>query len=584
MSWWTYLWQNRLKIILLSIIFYFPSFEILKAAWSFQAILPSEIISFFSRPEPFLNHGLIFLYLVIPFLFSCLTLFLARLTRKKRGSFSKGSLEKCSLQNELILASVGEGILGLDHSGRHIFVNPAAARMLGYEVEELMGRHSHDTWHRLRMDGQLYRYEDCPIYQTYVDGVARCVANEVFWRKDGTSFPVEYTSNPVYEKGKSVGVVINFRDITSQKRAEENRSRVEALLTSIGDGVFAVDLNGRVTLMNSVAYNLTGYTFAEVQGKYYADVFKFLLEKDQDSPYPPFIEEAIKAKTIKTIIEPTLLVRKDGTKIPISDSAAPVKDSHGNILGCIVVFRDTTLERELEKAKDEFLSVAAHQMRTPLGNMRWNLEMLLSGDLGQVSGQFREVLVQIYQSNQRLIRLVNGLLHVSRIDQNKIKDELRAVNVIDVFKDVMKEMEYEGKSKGISLTLKFPEGQIPDITIDPQRLRDVVQNLLSNAVKYNRLGGTVTVTVALLGEFIQAKISDTGIGIPKKDQAEVFTKFFRATNAKMSQTEGTGLGLYVVKSYIEGWGGEIFFESQEGSGTTFTFTLPLKPKPSNSTN
>ena len=140
------------------------------------------------------------------------------ITEMKRA---EGLLKNLASQNKLILDSAGEGILGMDASGRHTFANPAAARMLGWEVEELIGRQSHSIWHHTRPDGTPYPEEECNIHDSSRYGVAHHESEEVFWKKDGTSIPVEYTSTPVWEDGKPVGVVVTFNDITERKRAEE---------------------------------------------------------------------------------------------------------------------------------------------------------------------------------------------------------------------------------------------------------------------------------------------------------------------------------------------------------------------------
>ncbi|MEW6418587.1 MAG: PAS domain S-box protein [Nitrospirota bacterium] len=139
-------------------------------------------------------------------------------------------IERLHRQNELVLHSAGEGIFGLDRQGKHTFVNPAAAKMLGYEVEELIGQPSHQIWHHSRTDGSPYPEEECPIYAAYKDGTVHHVRDEFFWRKDGTGFPVEYTSTPILEDGKLVGAVVTFKDITERKKTEEALRKSEEYL------------------------------------------------------------------------------------------------------------------------------------------------------------------------------------------------------------------------------------------------------------------------------------------------------------------------------------------------------------------
>lgn len=146
---------------------------------------------------------------------------------------AEAAMERLRHQNELILNSAGEGIMGFDASGNHAFVNPAAAQMLGYEIEELIGRHSHSTWHHTKTDGSPYPAEECPLYVALRSGSVHRVRNEVFWRKDGTSFPVVYSSNPIIDNGRIIGAVVTFRDITERRRAEDALRESEARFATV---------------------------------------------------------------------------------------------------------------------------------------------------------------------------------------------------------------------------------------------------------------------------------------------------------------------------------------------------------------
>jgi len=232
-------------------------------------------------------------------------------------------------------------------------------------------------------------------------------------------------------------------------------------------------------------------------------------------------------------------------------------------------------QREIDRMKTEFLSVAAHQLRTPLGSMRWNMEMLLAGDIASLPKPAQEVVQQIYESNQRMISLVNDLLNVSRIEQGRVLDKLKLTDILELIKEVISEMKIEAEKKLVSISLMI-NNNVSKIMVDPKRFRQVIQNLLSNAVKYNYSGGRVVIEVKPLEDCIQISIRDIGMGIPKRDQSRVFSKFFRAANAVKSETKGSGLGLFVVRSYVESWRGKVWFESEENKGTTFYFTIPVK--------
>lgn len=233
-------------------------------------------------------------------------------------------------------------------------------------------------------------------------------------------------------------------------------------------------------------------------------------------------------------------------------------------------------QNDLEAAKTEFISVVTHQLRAPLGAMRWSLEMLLAGDMGKIPLDVEHTLQELYESNQRMIGLVNDLLSVSRIEQGRVADEPVETDVVAVVQSAIKEIEVLSKVKMLDLKLAV-EGRIPAITIDPKRLYQVIENLLSNALKYGRFRGFVKITVEKVNDNIRMSVVDNGMGIPYADQDKIFSRFFRASNAVISDTEGSGLGLYLVKLYVESWGGKVDFVSEERKGSVFTIHLPLQP-------
>ena len=328
--------------------------------------------------------------------------------------------------------------------------------------------------------------------------------------------------------------------------------------------------------MNAVAEDLSGFTFDECQGKHYREIFRFIKEKDPNSLYPRFVEDVIKTGEIMTLENHTMLINRHGVRIPIADTAAPIKDEKGEVFGCIVVIRDASRERQLELAKDEFISIVAHQLRSPLGSIRWNIEMILRQP--NIPDKINNKIKRIYHGNQRLITLVNDLLNVSIIEQGMVKETPCPTDVLGIIRAAVLEMEAEAQKHKVVITIQSQEKHIPKIMIDPKRLREVIQNLLSNAIKYNVREGKVTVVVQHIAEFIKISVKDQGIGIPKKDQPRLFSKFYRADNAVRSDTTGSGLGLFVVKSYVERWGGNISFESSQNKGTTFHIELPVNIK------
>lgn len=327
-------------------------------------------------------------------------------------------------------------------------------------------------------------------------------------------------------------------------------------------------------LFNSVAETLTGFSVTEVIGHHYSQSLKLVKESD-GKPGNDFITDAIKTGQKAKMANHTLLVTKDGRKIPVADSAAPVKNAQGEIMGCVVVFRDVTHEREVDRVKTEFVSLASHQLRTPLSTINWYAEMLLSGDAGQVNENQKKYLEEAYKASKRMVELVNALLNVSRLEMGTFVVEPEPTDIVEVAKACAKELKLQISEKKLVIREKYDPG-IPSISADPKLLAIVFGNLLSNAVKYTPKGGSIKLSISKANGQLSIVVADTGYGIPKNQQDKIFTKLFRADNIREQDTEGTGLGLYIVKAIIDHSGGKIWFESEVNKGTTFYVTLPLE--------
>ncbi len=230
--------------------------------------------------------------------------------------------------------------------------------------------------------------------------------------------------------------------------------------------------------------------------------------------------------------------------------------------------------RELDLRKSEFLSVVAHQLRTPLSGIKWTLSMIMNGELGPVSNEQKVFIMKSYESNDRMIELVENMLHADRIDSGKYDLHLTRTQIFDLIDNVLYEILPAALKRDVKIEFNRREG-IPQLEIDQEKMRAVFQNLLDNAVKYSRPGGTVSIDITGGVESVQVAIRDNGVGIPDDQKALIFSRFFRARNALKIETDGNGLGLFIVKSIIEMHGGKIWFESKENEGTTFYFTIKI---------
>jgi PAS domain S-box-containing protein len=381
-------------------------------------------------------------------------------------------------------------------------------------------------------------------------------------------------------------------DLSNERnKAIISQQKDEAVLSSIGDAVFAVDMHGKITLFNPSASQISGFSKDEAIGRHYHDILKFILEKD-GSRHDSFITQALSG-FMSSMKNHTLLIRKDGSKVPVADSAAPIRDAKGKLLGAIIVFRDVTRENELDRAKSEFVSLASHQLRTPLSAIGWYSEMLLNGDAGKLTKEQKEQVTEIYEGNQRMVELVNSLLNVSRLEVGKLQNDAEPTSLTDILHSLQQELKPSITAKEMKLESHIDEA-LPKITADPKLLRMIVQNLMSNAVKYTPEKGKVTVTLRSvtaesadlhslnlkqpLSKYVLLKVTDTGYGIPESQHGKIFQKMFRADNVRALDVEGTGLGLYIVREVVQKLGGKIWFESEEGKGTTFTVVLPFVTK------
>ena len=360
------------------------------------------------------------------------------------------------------------------------------------------------------------------------------------------------------------------------KDLEQIRSKTEAILTSIGNGLVVVDKEGKIDYINQSFEEMLGWKTQEIVGK---SMVQVVPREDVNGVEVLFKERILTQvlagqKFVADLANPFYYIRKDKSRFPVSSIVSPVI-LNKKIVGAVEVFRDITKEKEIDKAKTEFVSLASHQLRTPLSTVNWYSEMLLTGDVGEVTTEQKKYLEEIYNGNQRMVELVNTLLDVSRIELGTLVVESKPTNIVKLTQNVINEQKLQIIEKKIKLSPSF-EDNIPLITADPKLLRMVIQNLLSNAIKYTPDGGKIRASLSLdEKKNVILKISDTGYGIPENQQDKIFSKLFRADNVIGKDTEGTGLGLYIAKSIVEQVGGKLWFESEENQGATFYVALPL---------
>jgi signal transduction histidine kinase len=244
-------------------------------------------------------------------------------------------------------------------------------------------------------------------------------------------------------------------------------------------------------------------------------------------------------------------------------------------IGAIEVFRDLTNEIENDKLKSDFISIASHQLRTPLSAINMYTRMLRDGLAGELTEQQLPYIQTVLTSVERMNVLIDTLLNITRIEAGGITLKLRPVRLDELSREMLVEFVPAAQAKDISLTAEIPFDMLPMRT-DNLLIKEVCANLLSNAIKYTPEGGAIRFEMTENAKEVHWKVIDNGYGIPEKDQKNIFLKFFRAANITSRDVSGTGLGLYLIKNIAEALGGELWFESAEDKGSTFHFTLPKR--------
>jgi len=350
-----------------------------------------------------------------------------------------------------------------------------------------------------------------------------------------------------------------------RRRAEEEKEKTLAIITNFADGLLFFDSSDCLALANP---QIEAYFGASKE-----DVLSLIGKKigglENVAGFKPLVE--LVGGSLQKISRKELFL---SDKLVLEVSSLEVAGRHGKI-GTLVTIHDITREKTVERMKTEFVSIAAHQLRTPISAIKWTLRMILDGDLGPITEEQRDFLDKTYKSNERMINLINDLLNVTRIEEGRHLYNLILVNLEDIVYALAGTYSELLKQKNLSLEFKKPEKPLPQVKIDVEKMRLVVSNLIENAIKYTPVGGTISVSIVSDGANMRVSVRDTGMGILKDQEERIFTKYFRGSNAIRMETEGTGLGLFIAKNIVETHGGSIGFVSQEGKGTTFTFTVPL---------
>jgi len=361
------------------------------------------------------------------------------------------------------------------------------------------------------------------------------------------------------------------------RKEKEDKDRLDAIVSNLDTGVVEYDTNFKILLLNKTAEEILGVTSKQAAGTVITT--DDAVNKPELIPLVqvlyPMLSDSV-AKGHGSLGKPHMIEMKltQPREVYLQVVTIPLYDAQFKVSHYMKVLRDVSREQAIARSKSEFISVAAHQLRTPLSAVKWVFRLLLDEDEGPLTAEQRDLVQKGYDSNERMIELVNDMLDVARIEEGRFGFEFHFADLSELISHVVDTYAVAAQKGNTELVFER-HGLLPPIKLDTSRIQLVLQNLVDNALKYTPAGGKITLKAEPIPGFMQVSVTDNGIGIPKNQQNKMFTKFFRGDNALKLQTEGSGLGLFIIKNVIERHGGTIAFESEEKKGTTFRFTLPL---------
>lgn len=373
-------------------------------------------------------------------------------------------------------------------------------------------------------------------------------------------------------------------EVTARTRELANTSAMlsNVLEASTELAIIATDTEGTITLFNTGAENLLGYNSNEMVGTHSPTLFHISSEIEERSQE---LSEATgeKVSDFDVLVEYPLrkgsetrewsYVDKHGEQIPVILTVTPIRDDSDQIKGFLGIAQDITERKRIEQMKNEFISTVSHELRTPLTSVSGAIGLVLSGRFGEVPEKAQKLLNTAHRNSERLAHLINDLLDTEKIAAGKIHFDMQVQPILPILEQAVEENNTYGAERNVKLVLTTELVQAR-IKVDEQRLKQVLANLLSNAIKFSPDNGTVTVEAKSTDAEIMVSVSDQGLGIPQDFQNKIFHRFAQADSSDTRQKGGTGLGLAITRELVKRMGGTIGFETAEGKGTHFFFTLP----------
>ena len=474
----------------------------------------------------------------------------------------------------ITLASIGDAVISTDALGRVTFLNTVAEKLTGWSRADALGRPLPEVFRiiheatRLPVDNPALR----ALRENTIVGLEN---HTILVAADGTERPIDDSAAPMRNgDGVVVGTVLVFRDITERKRAEETRALLAAIVESSEDAIISKSLDGTIRSWNSGAERLFGYTRTEAVGQSITLIIPPELLDEEST----ILERLRRGERIETL--ETVRVSKQNRRVEVSLTISPIRDSGGRVVGASKIARDNTERkrseealREADRRKDEFLALLAHELRNPLAPLRNGLEVmrLAAADASAVA-QSREMMVR---QVGHMVRLIDDLLDISRINRNKMELRRSRVPLADVINSAVETARPLIDAAGHKLEISLPPEPII-LDADLTRLAQVFGNLLSNSSRYTEHGGCIWLAALARGDIVSVSVRDTGIGIPAESLPRIFDMFSQVDRSIERSTGGLGIGLALVKGLVEMHGGTVTAESAGAKkGTTFTVELPV---------
>jgi len=476
-----------------------------------------------------------------------------------------------------LTASAHDAIVTADAQGRIVFWNPGAENIFGYTADEILGQPLTD----------LLAPDERPVYRRVL--LLAALTGELAddaplreargLRKSGSAFPLELS---LASWGTSDGMLIGaiIRDITERKQAMEDLARIsqhnELILKSAGEGIVGLDLDGRATFVNPAAADMTGFADGELIGRSLHAILHPLQPSGPTCRSEPCPLGQTLADCAARSTQHELFWRKDGSRFPVEVSIRSIC-CEDTVVGAVVTFRDITERLAMEKVKDEFVSVVSHELRTPLTSIRASLGLLAGGVLAAAPDKAQRMLDIAVGNADRLIRLVNDILDIERLESGRADLHPRVCEAAGLVQRAAEEMRGMAQAAGVPLQVGATSGQL---VADPDRVLQVLTNLVSNAIKFSAAGQSVELRGGPNGaDEIVFSVRDRGRGIAADKLEAIFERFHQVDASDSREKGGTGLGLAICKSIVRQHGGRVWAESTPGQGSTFFVALPIGSSP-----